>query len=110
MVTVIRKQNDTLPPIRLQCVDADGVAVSLAAASSLRFIVQDETGTNIIDAAATADADQVNNKGWWSYTIQAGDLATAGRFLFEMEIDFAGEKQTFPTNGQGRLIVKGELG
>lgn len=110
MVTVIRKQNDTLPPIRLQCVDADGVAVSLASASSLRFIVQDSAGTNIIDAAATADADQVTNKGWWNYTIMPGDLSNAGRFLFEVEVDFAGSKQTFPSNGQGRLIVKGELG
>lgn len=110
MVTVHRKQNDTLPAIRLQCVDADGDPIVLTTATQLRFIVQDVTGRVVIDSLATADPDQTTYPGWWEYELQTGDLSTAGRFAFELEVTFPGGIQTFPTNSDGRLIVKGELG
>lgn len=102
------KQHDTRPLYDGYC-EVDGSAISLDGAT-LVFKMRDSSGVLKVNAAATADADQVTNKGLFVYSWLPADTDTAGTFLAELEVTYGdGTVQTFPTRGHETVIIYGDL-
>lgn len=102
------KQNDTRP-IYDGTLEVSDEAVSLDGASLL-FKMRDSSGIQKVNSAAIPDADQVTNKGYFTYEWIPTDTDTAGKFAVEVEVIYAdGTVQTFPTRGFETVIVYGDL-
>lgn len=90
-------RNDLLSLLTVVLKDADGNAVDLTAATSIRFHMFTSAGVQKIDADAVKNADQVGHKGEVTYTWQAADTDTAGEYNAEWEVTWnTGKPQTFP--------------
>lgn len=68
--------------------DDDGTAVDLSGSTLAGFVrpEKDKT-TRAIDGSLTADADQVNNTGVFTWAYGAADVAAAG----DMEVQFVAD-------------------
>lgn len=95
------KRGDRLPVLPVICLDADGNAVDLSTATSVRFHMRPVGSSTVkVNTAATPDPDQVTNKGKVTYAWGAADTDTAGPFWGEIEAVFPGTlPMTFP-NGE----------
>ena len=95
-MTVYMKQNDTLPAIIAQLVDADGSIPDLTGAA-VKFIMRLRSGgaakvnaSATIIAAATGDV---------KYSWSAADTDTVGDYEGEFEVTFSGGAiQTYPNS------------
>lgn len=107
MLTI--KEGDRLPVLTATLKDADGVAIPLGTATSVKFLMASKTtGTLKVDANATivdAAAGQI------SYAWGANDTDTPGTYQCEFEILWnSGKKQTVPTVGYFDIMVEPDLG
>jgi hypothetical protein len=72
--------------------------------------MMNQAGTVVITANGVVNADQINNKGYVSYSWGGSDLTTEGVFLAEWEVTFlSGKKETFPNNGYDVVRVTKEI-
>lgn len=102
------KQNDTGPSIQAVLTDSTGRTRSMTNASSVRFNMSKEDGTNVISGGIGAIDNAA--KGMVSYAWQAGDTAEAGIYNAEFEITYVNDQvETFPNNSYIKVIVKEEL-
>lgn len=102
------KQNDTAPSIQAVLTDSAGKVRSMANASTVKFNMSTENGTNVIDHGTGSIVNAA--KGIVAYEWQPGDTANIGIHNAEFEITYVnGQVETFPNNGYIRVIVKGEL-
>ena len=108
-ITFRVKQNDLEPSLLVQLLDDETPLTNLAGASSVRCVITTrDKSTEIADRTMeVVDADN----GWVEMTLQAGDTATVGYFIFEIEVTWPNARpQTFPVNGYGRFVVTDDLG
>jgi hypothetical protein len=105
MATFQIKKRDTAPPIEAT-LTADDVAVDLTGAS-VRFHMQDSSGTVKVDAAANIDDAAA---GEVSYDWTAADTDTTGHFKAEWEVTFTDSTiRTFPNPGYTNVRIGGDL-
>lgn len=103
------KRHDTLPVLSGTITDANG-AVSLASATEIRIIMTDSSGAIKVDSTGgVADADQVTNKGLFTYPWIAADTDTSGDYKLEVQITFPAGKQTFPNPGYSIVRIVDDL-
>lgn len=102
------KQNDTTSPITRKLEDANGAAVNLTGAT-VKFLLRPiNATTNKINAAATI---VVAATGDVSYTPTGTDTNTAGLFIGEWQVTYAGGAvQTFPNGAYDLVLISPELG
>ena len=101
------KQNDRLPEIQGQCVDADGNPVDLTGATAVAFHMKTaEAGSPKVNSAGViVDAPT----GIVKYAWAAVDTDTAGDYLAEFEVNFGGKTQTFPNVRNLEITVVDDL-
>lgn len=89
---MILKAGDLTPNLTITCT-SDGSAVDLTAATTVQVVCRaDGASTVLWTRSATGDAS-----GVVTYTWQAGDTDTVGRYLFEVLVTWPGSKpQRFP--------------
>lgn len=105
-------RNDTSPDQTHTCLDESGNVVDVTG-STVRFHMQDSSGTVKVDAAGAVD-DGVN--GVVSYTWTASDTDTAGFFFAEFELtgDGTGDialdaVETFPKKHKILIRILGDV-
>lgn len=91
------KRTDTKDPLHYTIVDDAGVAVDLTG-STVKFAMGTRSGTLIVDANATVDADPTTGKV--SYQFVDVDVIYAGNFIGEFHVTFSdGKKKVYPSHG-----------
>lgn len=101
------KKGDRRPRYRVQ-LTANGSPVDLTGATAIRFLMKSGvTGALKIDGVATV-VDAAT--GIIEYPWAAGDTDTSGTFNIEFEVNWAGEKQTFPSSGYFTCTINDDLG
>jgi hypothetical protein len=109
MTTYYVKQGDTAPVAAATLLDPSGAAVSLSGAAVV-FHMVDQARAVVVNAAAIIDPDQVGNKGKVTYQWILADTDTAGIFLAEWQVTFAGGAvQTFPNLGYDTVQIDAQL-
>jgi hypothetical protein len=107
------RQNDNKITISGTCLDANGAAVSLTGATLKLQVRQQFATTAILNATATADPDQTANKGKWSYSLLAADLASADTYQASIQATYGdGTIITFPSNqdlNPASIVIDTEL-
>lgn len=91
----VMKKGDRRPRYRA-ALTIDNQPVNLTGATGVRFIMKSSptASTAKVDAAATViDA----NNGIVEYAWTGTDTDTAGEYVIEFEVNWSGEKQTFPS-------------
>lgn len=100
-MTITIKQNDTVPALEAQLVNADGTAIDLTLCS-----VWLHMGNKINAVSEITDAI----KGWVKYAWQTGDTDTVGLYKAEFEIKYPdGAIQTVPNDGYFLIQIVNEL-
>lgn len=101
------KKGDRRPRYRVG-LTANGGPVDLTGATAVRFMMKlGVSGTLKIDAPAIiVDAET----GVVEYHWAVDDTDTAGTFNIEFEVDWSGEKQTFPSTGYFTATINEDLG
>lgn len=101
------KQNDTLPALEAQLLDADGTPINLDMCG-VKFHMKEAYGRKEIDRPATiADIEQGRVRVDW----QTGDTDTTGLFRCEFEIIFTDDTiLTVPNDGYFLIRIVEELG
>lgn len=101
------KQDDTKPTITATLTNGAGTAIDLTGAT-VKFRMRETGSTALkVDAAATIVSAAA---GTVSYQWVSGDTDTAGRYLAEWEITFAGgARQTVPSNRFNVISVESRL-
>jgi hypothetical protein len=101
------KKGDRRPRYRVQ-LTANGTPVDLTGATGVRFLMKaGTTGTAKVDAAASV-VDAAT--GIVEYAWALADTDTAGPFNVEFEVNWSGEKQTFPSSGYFTITINEDLG
>lgn len=100
------KQGDLRPRYRVQ-LTSDGNPVDLTTATGVRFLMKvGTTGALLVDGVATiVDAAT----GIVEYAWVAGDTDVSGTYNIEFEVNWGGEKQTFPSSGYFTLTINDDL-
>lgn len=102
------KQNDTLPSLLRQMVDANGVPINLSDAASVKFIMSTPSGGAVVNAAAVI-VDRVG--GWVRYDWSVVDTATVGPYRGEFQATMNdGAVLTAPTSDYIKIRVYDDLG
>lgn len=105
MSTFQIRRNDTAPPIEAT-LTADDAAVDLTGAT-VRFHMQDTSGTVKVDAAADL---VVAASGTVKYDWTADDTDSGGWFKAEWEVTFSdGTIRTFPNPGYTNVRITGDI-
>jgi hypothetical protein len=99
------KRNDRRPRYRVN-LTSDGVAVNLTTATGVKFLMKQGTTLKVDGAAVVVDP----LTGLVEYVWAAGDTDTAGEYNVEFEVDWGGEKQTFPSVGYFTCTIETDLG
>ena len=110
MATPIFYTGDTWPPLTGTAKDADGAAVDLSSADSIRMIALGKSSADTIAGTAAFDSD--GSDGKWKYTWAADDLSTADTYTPELEVTWADDTtpakiETFRDDSQ-TFIVKAD--
>ena len=124
--TVYYVEFDTAPPLRACLKDGEGDAIDLSGSTvtiSVAFAMPRGTYYTsprkqiIIRSEVDVDPDQVNNKGFVSWTpepqgsLNEGILSPPGEFLYTFEVTYQdGGKQTIPANTYQTMIIKTPVG
>jgi hypothetical protein len=103
----VMKKGDRRPRYRV-ALTVGGTAVDLTGATGVRFIMKSTpaSGTTKVDAAATVVTAAT---GIVEYAWGATDTDTAGDYVIEFEVNWSGEKQTFPSTGYFTLTIESDL-
>jgi hypothetical protein len=100
------KQNDTAPVIQGTAKTRAGAVIDITGAT-IRFHMNDSTGTNKVDAAGSV-VDGPN--GVMKYEWSAADTDTVGTFDGEFEVTYADSKiETFPNDGHITVVITDDL-
>ena len=108
------KRGDRRPHYRIQLTQTnpdDPTQVNpadLSLATAAYFIMSSSTGTIKVNRGAMTFVDRFN--GIVEYAWAATDTNTAGTYNVEIEIDWAGEPQTFPSSGYFTITIDTDLG
>ena len=104
------KQHDTREPVVAICQDANGNAINLTTASTVKFNMKNGAGTLIVnDSTHTSIVTPAS--GIIQYQWQAADTATAGDYTAEFQVTFAdGRILTFPNTGNFNVHITADLG
>ena len=106
-MTFTVKQNDTVPALEAQLLDADGVGINLEM-SQVRFRAIERFGKKTIEKFATI-TDELTGKVQIDW--QAGDTDIAGYYNCEFEITFTDSTiLTVPNDGYFMISIIEELG
>ena len=90
------KKGDRHPPLDVVLRDQNGV-VDLTSASAVEFIMQDSSGTNVVDGECTI-LDAASGRVRYSWA--EGDTDTVGSFKAEWVVTWDdGLETTFPDDG-----------
>ena len=124
--TVYYVEFDTAPPLRACLKDGDGDPIDLTGAGvtiSVAFSMPRGTYYTsprkqiIIRSEVDVDPDQVNNKGFVSWTpepqgsSEEGILSPPGEFLYTFEVTYQdGGVQTIPANTYQTMIIRTPVG
>lgn len=101
------KQGDTVPIIQTNLVGVGG-AVPVIAGSTIRFHLR-QRGATVAQVDGLADIDDAPT-ALVSYEWQPGDTDTAGLFLAEWKVTYAGgEIETFPNDESDDVLIVGSL-
>ena len=94
-------QNDLKPDILATLLNCGSLA-----GATVRFIMADENGANVIDASASiVDATKKQVKYVW----QAGDTDTVGTFYGEFEVTYSDTTtQSFPAKDEFVIRIRAE--
>ena len=96
------KKNDLEPKFRVTLQNADGTAIDLSLATSVRFIMKQSSGGTKLVSAPAAFLDRAN--GVVEYTWASGDTDTVGPFQAEFEVIWpTGRPMTVP-NGEYLVV------
>jgi hypothetical protein len=98
------KRGDRRPRYRVQ-LTSDGDPVDLTGVTSVRFIMKTGSTIKVDEAADIITAAS----GIVEYAWAAGDTDTSGDYNVEIELDWSGEKQTFPNSGYFTAKVNEDL-
>lgn len=107
------KRGDRRPYLRYSLTVTDPgdptatIPANLTDATAVRFIIKKLGEAAIVDDPGTF-IDRAT--GVVQYAWQAGDTAASGTYNVEIEVDWAGEKQTFPTTGYETVVIFDDLG
>ena len=109
---------DTAPPLRAQLVDGDGEEIDLSTATVIINVSPTNSTygtsdpTRLVDGAAcVVDPDQVNNKGFVSWTPSPTALDRFGSYSYNFEVTYADDtRQTVSPKAENVLIVRFPLG
>lgn len=103
------KRGDTGPVFRAQCLD-DTTPVNLTTATGVKFLMQNDAGTVVVNAAMIKD-DQTASPGWVRRSWGPTDLAVAGRYRAEVEVTWGdGTTTTFPRDSYVTVVVTPDIG
>lgn len=99
-------EGDTAPPLRVRLVDGNNDPIDLTGASVTINIgyarwsyYYAPTDLIVTDSLCVVDPDQINNRGWVTWTPGVGDLTPPGSFKYAFTITYAdGGVQTVPAN------------
>ena len=124
--TVYYVEFDTAPPLRACLKDGQGDPIDLTGADvtiTVAFAMPRGTYYTsprdqiIVRSEVDVDPDQVNNKGFVSWTpepqdsTEEGVLTPPGEFLYTFEVTYQdGGKQTIPANTYQTMIIKTPVG
>jgi hypothetical protein len=108
------KRGDRRPYYRVQLLvtdplDPDGpmIPMDLTDATSVRFLMKTSVGSLVVDDLGTF-IDRVN--GIVQYAWGAGDTDVSNpNYQMEVEVDWGGEKQTFPSVGYYQVSITDDL-
>lgn len=106
------KRNDLLPHYRVQLTQTDPndptaqIPVDLTGATNAYFIMK--TGTTLkINRVAMAFINRA--LGIVEYTWAVGDTDTSGSYNVEVEVNWSGFPQTFPSSGYFAVVISDDL-
>jgi hypothetical protein len=103
------KQGDLLPTLDAILKDDNG-PVDMTG-STLKFFMRTPEGTvKVNGSAATADPNQVVNKGKVSYAWSGTDTDTPGMYQGEFEATINSKRETFPSHGYIVITVVDDIG
>ena len=124
--TVYYVEFDTAPPLRACLKDGQGdpidltgstVTITVAFAMPRGTYYTSPRDQIIVRSEVDVDPDQINNKGFVSWTpepqdsTEEGILSPPGEFLYTFEVIYQdGSKQTIPANTYQTLIIKTPVG
>ena len=124
--TVYYVEFDTAPPLRACLKDGQGdpidltgstVTITVAFAMPRGTYYTSPRDQIIVRSEVDVDPDQINNKGFVSWTPEPqgssdeGILSPPGEFLYTFEVIYQdGSKQTIPANTYQTLIIKTPVG
>jgi BppU N-terminal domain len=101
------KAHDRLPAIAATLVDAEQVPVNLTGAT-ITFIMADATSRIVKTASAAVLVNP--EQGQVRYDWASIDTATAGDYVAEWQVTYAGGKQqTFPSNSYNTVTIVADL-
>lgn len=101
------KRNDRRPRYRVQ-LTSNGEPVDLTGATNAYFIMKTGTLTNKINRGVMTFVDRAT--GIVEYAWANLDTDTAGSYNAEVEVDWGGEPQTFPSKGYFAITIYEDLG
>ena len=108
MDTITIKRGDTTPAVTTSLTDSSGNFVNLTTASTVKFVMRSQTGTQ---PKVSANASIVTaTTGSVSYTWTSQDTDTAGRYDVEWLVTWAsGAVQRFPIQGYQSISIEEDL-
>lgn len=102
------KKGDRRPHYRA-VLTINSLPVDLSGATAVRFIMKTSPGaTPKVDSTVTVLSPA--SAGIVEYSWLPPDTNTSGSYIIEVEVDWAGEKQTFPASGYLTLKIEDDLG
>ena len=103
------KQGDILPKLRATLKDGTGAVIDLTLATSVRLIVKNYAGQEVVNANTTIVSPPTS--GIVEYAWITANTATAGSFRGEFEINFStGQVQTVPNDSYITIQIIPQLG
>lgn len=104
------KRGDRRPRFRVQLTQTtagETVPVDITGVSSVKMLMKQGGGALKVNTAMTV-VDATN--GIVEYAWGATDTDTSGAYNVEVELDWGGEKQTFPSEGYFTVTINEDLG
>jgi hypothetical protein len=96
------KRNDAGKVLTGQLKDGDGVAVDCSSNTSRKILMKRGSTLKINSTFTFTNAAT----GSWSYTLQAADVDTKGKYKMELEVTLAGgQTLTFPTHPTRKYLI-----
>lgn len=108
------KRGDRRPHYRIQLTQSSPgdstiqAPVDLTGATAAYFLMSSASGTVAVNRGTMTFVDRT--AGIVEYAWTAGDTSAAGTYNVEIEIDWGGEPQTFPSAGYFPLVIAVDLG